>query len=134
MATRKFFILGIQSLVSSEDSTLRFGNDNTIIIPFPEGVDELHKLSINFNEKGRIAKKLLEYFTKFYCDTTATELIVPTTKTYKLFTEKYKFEKNIHIIPTGIEVERFFKENIKEDDVSDLRKRLKLNKKDFIIL
>ena len=65
MATGKFFILGIQSLISSEDSTLRFGNDNTIIIPFPEGVDELHKLSINFNEKGRIAKKLLEYFSTF---------------------------------------------------------------------
>lgn len=65
MATKKFFILGIQSLISSEDSPLRFGNDNTIIIPFPEGVDELHKLSINFNEKGRIAKKLLEYFSTF---------------------------------------------------------------------
>ena len=65
MATGKFFILGIQSLISSEDSTLRFGNDNTIIIPFPEGVDEWHKLSINFNEKGRIAKKLLEYFSTF---------------------------------------------------------------------
>ena len=65
MATRKFFILGIQSIVSSEDSTLRFGNDNTIIIPFPEGIDELHKLSIHFNEKGRIAKKLLEYFSSF---------------------------------------------------------------------
>ena len=94
--------------------------------------DYIHYITKGYFQKS--SKKLLEYFTKFYCDTTATELIVPTTKTYKLFTEKYKFEKNIHIIPTGIEVERFFKENIKEDDVSDLRKRLKLNKKDFIIL
>ena len=94
--------------------------------------DYIHYITKGYFQKS--SKKLLEYFTKFYCDTTATELIVPTTKTYKLFTEKYKFEKNIHIIPTGIEVERFFKENIKEADVSDLRKRLKLNKKDFIIL
>ena len=65
MATRKFFILGIQSLISSEDSTLRFGNDNTIIIPFPEGLDELQKLSICYNEKGKIAKKLLGYFSSF---------------------------------------------------------------------
>lgn len=65
MATGKFFILGIQSLISSEDSTLRFGNDNTIIIPFPEGVDELHKLSINFNEKGRIAKKIIRILFNF---------------------------------------------------------------------
>ena len=76
MATKKFFILGIQSLISSEDSTLRFGNDNTIIIPFPEGVDELHKLSINFNEKGRIAKKLLEYFSTFKIETLLSDDVV----------------------------------------------------------
>ena len=82
----------------------------------------------------RSSKKLLEYFTKFYCDTTATELIVPTNKTYKLFKEKYKFKKNINIIPTGIEVERFYKENINQKEVNDLRKNLKLTKKDFVIL
>ena len=82
----------------------------------------------------RSSKKLLEYFTKFYCDTTATELIVPTNKTYKLFKEKYKFKKNINIIPTGIEVERFYKENINQKEVNDLRKNLKLAKKDFVIL
>ena len=82
----------------------------------------------------RSSKKLLEYFTKFYCDTTATELIVPTNKTYKLFKEKYRFKKNINIIPTGIEVERFYKENINQKEVNNLRKTLKLTKKDFIIL
>lgn len=30
---KKIFILGTQSLVSSENSTLRFGGDNEIIIP-----------------------------------------------------------------------------------------------------
>ena len=65
MVTKKNFILGIQSLISSEDSTLRFGNDNKIIIPFPEGVDELQKVADQFSEKGRIAKKLLDYFSNF---------------------------------------------------------------------
>lgn len=65
MTVKKVFILGIQSLTSSEDSTLRFGSDNKIIIPFPEGIDELHKISTNFTEKGRIAKKVLDYFSTF---------------------------------------------------------------------
>ena len=65
---KKFFILGIQSLISSENSTLRFGNDNTIVVPFPEALDELHKLSIHYNEKGRIAKRLLDYFSTFKID------------------------------------------------------------------
>ena len=92
---------------------------------------------IHYITKGhfeRSSKKIVEYFTKFYCDTTATELIVPTTKTYKLFKEKYKFEKNIHIIPTGIEIERFYKENINKNDVQDLNKTLNLDKKDYVIL
>ena len=30
----------------------------------------------------------------------------------ELFKKKYNVERNIHIIPTGIEVERFYKEKI----------------------
>lgn len=80
------------------------------------------------------SKKIVEYLTKFYCDTTATELIVPTNKTYRLFKENYKFEKNIHIIPTGIEVDRFFKENVNKKEVDRLRKNLNLSKRDTVII
>lgn len=83
---------------------------------------------------NRSSKKILEYLTKFYCDKTASELIVPTNKTYKLFKEKYKFEKNIHIVPTGMEVERFFKENIDKRKVEKLRKNLNITKKDIVII
>ena len=94
--------------------------------------DYIHYVTRGHFEKS--SKKIVEYFTKFYCETTATELIVPTTKTYKLFKEKYNFEKNIHIIPTGIEIERFYKENINKTDIQDLRKTLHLSKKDYVIL
>ena len=94
--------------------------------------DYIHYITKGYFQKS--SKKLVEYFTKFYCDTTATELIVPTNKTYKLFKEKYKFEKNINIIPTGIEVERFYKENINQKEVEELKKSLHLSKKDFVIL
>jgi 1,2-diacylglycerol 3-alpha-glucosyltransferase len=94
--------------------------------------DYIHYITKGYFQKS--SKKLVEYFTKFYCDTTATELIVPTNKTYKLFKEKYKFEKNIHIIPTGIEVERFYEENVDSKYVQELRNTLKLSKKDFVIL
>lgn len=94
--------------------------------------DYIHYITKGYFEKS--SKKLIEYLTKFYCDRTATELIVPTNKTYRLFKEKYKFEKNINIIPTGIEVERFYKENNNQKEVANLRKKLKLDKKDFIII
>ena len=94
--------------------------------------DYTHYITHGYFDKS--SKKIVEYLTKFYCDKTATELIVPTNKIYKLFKEKYEFEKNIHIIPTGIEVERFFKENVDKKEVNALRKRLGLSKKDFVIL
>ena len=94
--------------------------------------DYIYYITKGYFEKS--SKKLVEYLTKFYCEKTATELIVPTNKTYKLFKEKYHVEKNIHIIPTGIEIERFYKENINQKDVDELRKQLGINKRDFVIL
>ena len=106
-------------------------------IPLVHTYHTMYEDYIHYITKGyfnRSSKKLVEYLTKFYCDTTATELIVPTNKTYKLFKEKYKYEKNINIIPTGIEVERFFIENIDKKEIDSLRKVLNISKKDFIVL
>ena len=84
-----------------------------------------------FIEPGR---KIVEYLTKFYCDQTATELIVPTKKTYDLFKEKYKVDRNVHIVPTGIEVERFYREKIDPKKLQALKEELGLKKDDFVIL
>ncbi len=94
--------------------------------------DYTHYITHGYFEKS--SKKIVEYLTKFYCDKTATELIVPTDKIYKLFKEKYEFEKNINIIPTGIEVDRFFKENVNSKEVSRLKQKLGFTKKDYILL
>ena len=94
--------------------------------------DYTHYITHGYFEKS--SKKIVEYLTKFYCDKTATELIVTTNKIYKLFREKYKFEKNIHIVPTGMEVEKFFKENINYKDVDRLKRKLGIQRRDFVIL
>ena len=106
-------------------------------IPLVHTYHTMYEDYIHYITKGyfkRSSKKLVEYITKFYCDRTCTELIVPTEKTYRLFKGKYKVEKNINIIPTGIEVERFYKENVEEEAIDELRKSLNLSKKDFIVL
>lgn len=94
--------------------------------------DYTHYVTHGYFDKT--SKKIVEYLTKFYCDKTASELIVPTNKIFKLFKEKYRFEKNIHIIPTGIEVDRFFAENIDKKEVILLKRKLNTTKKDFVIL
>lgn len=94
--------------------------------------DYTHYITHGYFEKS--SKKIVEYLTKFYCDKTANELIVPTNKIYSLFKEKYNFTKNIHIIPTGIEVDRFYEENVNKKEVESLRKKLGLKKNEFTIL
>ena len=106
-------------------------------IPLVHTYHTLYEDYIHYITKGyfnRSGRKIVEYLTKFYCDTTATELIVPTNKIYKLFKEKYRFEKNINIIPTGIEVERFFKESMDPNQIEELRNQLHLSDDDFVIL
>lgn len=94
--------------------------------------DYVHYITHGYFNKS--SKKIVEYLTKFYCDKTATELIVPTKKTYDLFKQKYHFDRNVHIIPTGIEVERFYKENIKKSKVEELKKKYHIEPNDFVIL
>lgn len=60
----KVFVLRTHALLSSRKSTLRFGNDNEIVIPLAV-VDELRKMKHQSFEKTRIARELLEYFNSF---------------------------------------------------------------------
>lgn len=94
--------------------------------------DYVHYITKGYFDKS--SKKIAKYLTLFYCDKTASELIVPTKKTYDLFKEKYQVDRNIHIIPTGIELERFFTENIDQEKLLSLRKKLSIKKDDFIAI
>ena len=80
------------------------------------------------------AKKLLEYFTLFYCDKTVSELIVPTQKAYNLFKIKYGVNREINIIPTGIDVDKFDRRNNDKNEVIKLRHSLGIKDDDFVLL
>lgn len=106
-------------------------------IPIVHTYHTMYEDYIHYITKGYFdgpSKKIVEYLTNFYCDKTVTELIVPTQKTYNLFKEKYEYERNIHIVPTGIEVERFYAENNNKAEVKELRKQLGLSDDDFVLL
>ena len=72
--------------------------------------DYTHYITKGYFDKS--SKKIVEYLTMFYCDKTARELIVPTEKTYRLFKEKYHYDKPINVIPTGMDLEKFHQENL----------------------
>ena len=106
-------------------------------IPIVHTYHTMYEDYIHYITKGYFdapSRKIVEHITNFYCDKTITELIVPTRKTYNLFKEKYEFARNIHIVPTGIDVVRFYRENNKESEVDEIRKELGIEKDDFVLL
>lgn len=94
--------------------------------------DYVHYITHGYFDKS--SKKIVEYLTKFYCDKTIEELIVPTKKTYDLFKEKYKYDRNIHIIPTGIEIDRFYEERIDKNKVNKIKSELGIKESDLVII
>lgn len=106
-------------------------------IPIVHTYHTMYEDYIHYITKGHFdgaSKKFVEYYTKFYCDKTISELIVPTKKTYDLFKQKYKYDRNVHIIPTGIEVERFYQKNVSDCKVNELKKKHNIKDDEFIIL
>lgn len=106
-------------------------------IPIVHTYHTMYEDYVHYITKGYFdgpSKKIVEHLTKFYCDKTVTELIVPTKKTYDLFKEKYEYTRNIHIVPTGVEVERFYKEENDSKETEKIRKSLGLKKSDFVLL
>ena len=106
-------------------------------IPIVHTYHTMYEDYIHYITKGyfnRSSKKIVEYLTKFYCDKTTTELIVPTAKAYALFKEKYNVSRNVHIVPTGIEVDRFYRKNVNKKDILDLKKEYNLKTKDFTLI
>lgn len=106
-------------------------------IPLVHTYHTMYEEYIYYITKGYFdgpSKKLVEYLTLFLCDKTVEELIVPTKKAYDLFKNKYKVKRNVHIIPTGIDVKRFYKENIDKKEKEALRKDIGLNKNDYVVM
>jgi len=106
-------------------------------IPVVHTYHTMYEDYVHYITKGYFdgpSKKIVEYLTKFYCDKTIEELIVPTKKTYDLFKEKYKYDRNVHIIPTGIEIERFYKEKINQNKLIKVKEKLNISKDDVVTL
>ena len=94
--------------------------------------DYVHYITHGYFDKP--SKKIVEYLTLFYCDKTITELIVPTKKAWELFKDKYMVDRNVHIVPTGIDTDRFKLENNKEFNKKKERAKINLKEDDFVIM
>ena len=75
-------------------------------------------------------KKIIVKSSKVYANR-CTELIVPSQKT-KDAMKRYGVKNKINIVPTGIDLEMFSKQLIKQNQIVEMRKEYGFNNDDFI--
>ena len=85
---------------------------------------------INSTAIDGLIKKAITRISKFYGDKSA-ELIVPSIKTKEAL-EKYGLHKNMHIIPTGLELDKFDPKNKNETLINQIKQQYGINDQ-FII-
>lgn len=81
----------------------------------------------------KTAKKMAIGLTRYFCEKKCDELIVPTDKIKELFENKYNIKKDINVIPTGIDIKRFKKNEAIKKEVQKIKNKYKLKNTDFII-
>ena len=81
----------------------------------------------------KLARKTVVKITSNYCNNKCDKLIVPTEKIKDLFVNKYNITKNMAVIPSGIDIKKFYRTNTLKKKSEELRKKYKINIDDFVI-
>lgn len=82
---------------------------------------------------NNFAKKLAIKITKYYCEKRCDELIVPTDKIKDLFINKYNIIKQVNVIPTGIDIDKFKITPSMKKNIQIIKNKYKIKETDFII-
>lgn len=96
---------------------------------YEEYLNSLTKNKIKYMVNG-----FVEYLAEYYCDSSIGELIVPTTKTKEIFKKQYKFKREVHVIPNGIDLDKFSIENINKKELEKIKKQYGIKDTDFVIM
>lgn len=96
---------------------------------YEEYLNSLTKNKIKYMVNG-----FVEYLAEYYCDSSIGELIVPTAKTKEIFKKQYKFKREVHVIPNGIDLDKFSIENINKKELGKIKKQYGIKDTDFVIM
>lgn len=96
---------------------------------YEEYLNSLTKNKIKYMVNG-----FVEYLAEYYCDSSVGELIVPTVKTKEIFKKQYKFKRDVHVIPNGIDLDKFSIENINKKELEKIKKQYGIKDTDFVIM
>ena len=102
-------------------------------IPLVHTYHALYEYYTHYITRGHFtvpAKKLAAAISKFYCEK-CNALIVPTRKVEDIL-YSYDVDKNMNIIPTGIELNKFYRENYTDEEIKFMRESFNIQDSDFL--
>ncbi len=91
--------------------------------------DYVHFISKTLTKPLRLLSK---YYSRSFANS-ANEVLFPTIKVKKTF-DRYGYKKHSHIVPTGIYLEKFDKDNFSTHRIIQLKESLKIRHDDFVLL
>ncbi len=102
-------------------------------IPLVHTYHTLYEYYTHYITKGHFtipAKKLAAAISKFYCEK-CNSLIVPTRKVEDIL-YSYDVDKVMNIIPTGLELGKFYRENYTDEEIKFMRESFGIEESDFL--
>ena len=78
----------------------------------------------------KAGKKIAAAISKFYCEK-CNALIVPTRKVEDIL-YSYGVDKTMNIIPTGLELDKFYRGNYSDEDLEFMRESFGIDESDFL--
>lgn len=93
--------------------------------------DYTHYLT-HFKALDRRAKAFARTYSKVCCNT-VEQVIVPTEKTRELLM-RYSVHKDISVVPTGIDLHKFKKENYSSEDILKLKEKYNIQPEEKVLL
>lgn len=105
-------------------------------LPIVHTYHTLYEDYVHYVTRGHFdnfAKKLAIKITKYYCEKRCDELIVPTDKIKDLFINKYNIIKQVNVIPTGIDIDKFKITPSMKKNIQTIKNKYKIKDTDFVI-
>ena len=105
-------------------------------IPMVQTFHTLYEDAIDYVTKGyfpNTSRNILKVYMKKYFSKTISDIIVPTNKTKDFLKQRYHLKQNIHIIPNGIDTEKFYESNVSKNEIKKLRKKYGIDEDSFVV-
>ena len=112
----------------------RFAHNHKIPLVYTYHTNYEMQLDDIFKQMSIVIKLVYRPWLKYMSSKYIHEVIVPTIKAKRYLKEKIKCKTHINVIPTGIDINKFNKDNLDISLINKLKKKYRIRDNDLVLL